>query len=193
MKSLKKIADRSHLSLEDLITLYEYILDSGYMTMEKVVEEIERFAIGLNIDEYYFKTTPIDEMAGHLIATSASRFLAEFGGEDVGIELISEREDRAIYFVEISKVFEIEERIEEKYSGYRLESYRTGEDLGLRLYILTKPVFEYAGKVDRPKVFADFAAKAFLETSAPETIKRYGEEGRSFRACHKPCQHFKFI
>jgi glutamate dehydrogenase len=173
MKSLKKIADRSHLSLEDLITLYEYILDAGYMTREKVVEEIERFAIGLNIDAYYFKTTPIDEMAGHLIATSASRLLAQFGGEDVGIQLISEREERAIYFVEISKVLEIEERLEEKYSGYRLESYRTGEDLGLRLYILTKPVFENAGNVDRPEVFTDFAEKAFLETSAPETINRY--------------------
>ena len=173
MKSLKIIADCSHLSLEDLITLYEYILDTGYMTREKVLEEIERFAIGLNIDEYYFKTTPIDEMAGHLIATSASRLLAEFGGGDVGIELISEREDRAIYFVEISKILEIEERIEGKYSGYRLESYRTGEDLGLRLYILTKPVFENARKVDRLETFADFAAKAFLETSSPETIKRY--------------------
>ena len=173
MISLKKIAGRSYLSLEDLITLYEYILDTGYMTREKVVEEIERFAIGLNIDEYYFKTTPIEEMAGHLIAISASRLIAEFGGEDVGIELISEREDRAIYFVEISKILEIEERIEEKYSGYRLESYRTGEDLGLRLYILTKPVFKNAGKVDRPKVFTDFAAKAFLETSATETITRY--------------------
>jgi hypothetical protein len=86
--------------------------------------------------------------------------------------LINEREDRAIYFVEISRILEIEERVEEKYSGYRLESYRTGEDLSLRLYILTKPVFENAGKVDRPEVFTDFAAKAFLETSAPETIKR---------------------
>ncbi len=173
MKSLKKIADRSHLSFENLVTLYEYILDTGYMTREKVVEEIERFTIGLNIDEYYFKTTPIDEMAGHLIAISASRLVAEFGGEDVGIELVSEREDRAIYFVEISRILEIEERIEEKYSGYRLESYRTGEDLSLRLYILTKPVFENVGKVDRPEAFSDFAAKAFLETSTPETIKRY--------------------
>lgn len=173
MKSLKKIADRSYLSLEDLTTLYEYIVDTGYMAREKVVEEIERFAIRLNIDEYYFKTTPIDEMAGHLVATSASRMVAEFGGEDVGIELISEREDRAIYFVEKSRVLEIEERIEKKYSGYRLESYRSGEDLSLRLYILTKPVFENAKKVAQPEAFTDFAAKAFLETSAPETIKRY--------------------
>ena len=173
MKSLKKIADRSYLSLEDLTTLYEYIVETGYMTREKVVEEIERFAIGLNIDEYYFKTTPIDEMAGHLIATSTSRLVAEFGGEDVGIELISEREDRAIYFIEKSRTLEIEKRVEKKYSDYRLESYRTGEDLSLRLYILTKPVFENAGKVDQPEAFTDFAAKAFLETSSPETIKRY--------------------
>ena len=40
MRSLKDIANRSFLSLEDLVTLEEFILNTGYMTREKALEEI---------------------------------------------------------------------------------------------------------------------------------------------------------
>ena len=61
MKSLRDIANRSFLSLEDLVTLEEFILNTGYMSREKAIEEIELFAIEFGIDEYYFKTTSIDD------------------------------------------------------------------------------------------------------------------------------------
>ena len=115
MKSLRDIANRSFLSLEDLVALEEFILNTGYMTREKALQEIERFSIEFGIDEYYFKTTTINDIARHLIAISASELVSKYGGEGVGIELINEQKDRAVYIVETSKTEEIEERIENKY------------------------------------------------------------------------------
>jgi len=60
MKSLRDIANRSFLSLEDLVQLEEFIHSTGYMSREKALEEIERFTIELGIDEYYFKTNVIN-------------------------------------------------------------------------------------------------------------------------------------
>ena len=60
MKSLRDIANRSFLSLEDLVQLEEFIHSTGYMSREKALEEIERFRIELGIDEYYFKTKDIN-------------------------------------------------------------------------------------------------------------------------------------
>jgi glutamate dehydrogenase len=176
MKSLRDIANRSFLSLEDLVALEEFILNTGYMTREKALKEIERFSIEFGIDEYYFKTTTINDIARHLIAISASELVSKYGGEGVGIELINEQKDRAVYIVETSKTEEIEERIENKYPMCRLESYRIKKKSNkqhLRLYILTKPSFE-KGLIEKEDFnFNDVANKSFLEISYPETIARY--------------------
>jgi glutamate dehydrogenase len=176
MKSLRDIANRSFLSLEDLVTLEEFILNTGYMSREKALEEIELFAIELGIDEYYFKTTSIDDIAGHLIAISASELVSKYGGEGVGIELINEQEDRAVYIVETSKTEEIEERIENKYPMCRLESYRIKKKSNrqhLRLYIVTKPSFKKGLEEKEGLTFNEVADTSFLEISYPETIARY--------------------
>jgi glutamate dehydrogenase len=176
MKSLKDIANRSFLSLEDLVTLEEFILNTGYMTREKALEEIELFAIGFGIDEYYFKTTGIDDIARHLIAISASELVSKYGGEGVGIELINEQEDRAVYIVETSKTEEIEERIENKYPMGRLESYRIKKKSNqqhLRLYAVTRPSFKKGLEAKEELAFEDVADTSFLKRSYPETIERY--------------------
>ncbi len=176
MLSLRDIANRSFLSLEDLVTLEEFILSTGYMSREKALQEIERFAIEFGIDEYYFKTTSIDDIAGHLIAISASELVSKYGGEGVGIELINEQEDRAVYIVETSKTEDIEERIENKYPMCRLESYRIkkkSDEQNLRLYIITKPLFKKGFDKKEYFNFNDVANETFLEISYPETIERY--------------------
>ena len=121
MKSLREIEKRSFLSLEDLVKLEEFILDTGYMAREKALEEIERFAVELGIDEYYFKTTSIDDIAKHLISISASELVSKFGGVGVGVELINEEADKALYIIETAKIKEIEDRIEKKYPTFRLK------------------------------------------------------------------------
>ena len=145
MKSLREIEKRSFLSLEDLVKLEEFILDTGYMAREKALEEIERFAVELGIDEYYFKTTSIDDIAKHLISIIASELVSKFGGVGVGVELINEEADKALYIIETAKIKEIEDRIEKKYPTFRVESYRTknpSTDQHLRLYIVNKPLFK---------------------------------------------------
>ena len=178
MKSLREIEKRSFLSLEDLVKLEEFILDTGYMAREKALEEIERFTVKLGIDEYYFKTTSIDDIAKHLISISASELVSKFGGVGVGVELINEEADRALYIIETSKIREIEDRIEKKYPTFRVESYRTknpSNDQHLRLYIVNKPLFKEGLEKKEQLTFQEAANEAFLEASVVETLARYQE------------------
>jgi glutamate dehydrogenase len=177
MLKLQDIEKKSSLSLEELVKLEESILSMGYMTPEKAREEIERFAVRLGFDDYYFRTTTIDEVFRHLIAISASELVSRYGGEGVGIQLINERPAKAVYIVEdeSSKTEEIEKRIEKKYPAFRLESYRTKcekKQMRLRIYIVTKPRFKKHKKKEGLG-FENVVNLDFLEKSAPETIARY--------------------
>jgi len=178
MISLREIEKRSFLSLEDLVKLEEFILDTGYMSREKALEEIERFAVKLGIDEYYFKTTNIDDIAKHLISISASELVSKYGGVGVGVELINEEADRALYIIETSKIEEIEDRIENNYPKFRVESYRTknpSNDQHLRLYIVNKALFKEGLEKKEQLTFQEAANEAFLEVSVAETVARYQE------------------
>jgi glutamate dehydrogenase len=192
VQKLQEIEKQSYLSLEDISKLEEAILATGYMTREKAREEIERFTVKLGMNEYYFKTTSIDDMARHLLAISASELVSKYGGEGVGIQLMNERPDRAVYIVEdvSEKTEEIERRIEEKYPMFRLESYRTKYKTDrsyLRLYIVARPVFG-GDRVKRSKRlgFEDFMNAAFLERSTPETITRYCDAWESMNNRESP-------
>ncbi|MBN2322103.1 MAG: NAD-glutamate dehydrogenase [Spirochaetes bacterium] len=191
MKSLVDIQKKSFLSIEDLVKLQELVLATGYMSSERVLREIEWFTVGLGIDEYYFKTTSIEEIAKHLLAISASELVAEYGGEGVGIQLMNEREDRAIYIVEdvSPKTEEIELRIEQRYSMFRVESYlthRKSEDQLLRFYIVTKPEYKRGIEKKDKLTFEEAANRAFLTRSEPGTIKRYKEAWESMNSRQSP-------
>lgn len=192
MLKLQDIAAKSSLSLEDLVKLEESILSTGYLTPEKAREEIEHFAVKLGLDEYYFKTTTLDEVFRHLIAISASELVANYGGEGVGIQLINEQPDKAVYIVEneSSKTDEIEKRIESRYPAFRLESYRSKYSKKrprLRIYIVTKPVYKSVkSHKNRFNEFQDVASLDFLERSASETIARYETAWKSMNNRESP-------
>ena len=191
MKSISEIAKKSYMSLKDLVTLEELLLGTGYMTPETARREIEWFTVELGIDSYYFKTTGIEEIAKHLIAISASELVSRYGGEGVGIQLMNERADRAIYIVEdvSSKTEEIEKRIDRKYTLYRLESYRTKKKTGnhyLRFYVVTKPSFRNQSGSKKEVSFEDVASQEFLERSSPETIERYRKAWESMNNRESP-------
>jgi glutamate dehydrogenase len=179
MIGLQGITEKSPLSLEDVVKLEEAILSTGFMTQEKARQEIERYLVKLGMHEYYFQTTPIEEMAKHLLAVSASEFVSTIGGEGMGIQLMNETPDRAVYLVEeeSSRTAEIELRIESRYPMFRLESYRTQHKTGrafLRLYIVTKPRFCREGRKRKHiRGFEDVMNIAFMERSSVETIGRY--------------------
>jgi len=190
MKDLKDIQKKSYLSLDDLVKLEDFIHRTGYMTPEKARKEVEWFTVEIGIDEYYFKTTNIDDIAKHLIALSASALIAKYGGEG-DIQIINERPDVAVYIVEdeTSKVEEIEKRIERKYSMFRLESYRTKKKTNnhyLRFYIVTKPFFKKKEDKREKLSFEDTANKAFREQSTPETIARYKKAWESMKNRESP-------
>jgi len=190
--NLTDIAAKSPLSLSDLVKLEEAILKTGYMSHERALEEIERFVVKLGIDEYYFKTTSIEEISRHLIAISASELVSKYGGEGIGLQLMNERADRAVYIVEDESTTtdEIEKRIEKRYPSFRLESYRTmikTMKAYLRLYVVTKPVYRKGVRNRKSGLpFEDVTNKAFMERSAPETIERYRDAWESMNNRESP-------
>jgi len=188
---LKDIAKKAYLSLENLVKLEKLVLKTGYLSNERVRRELQWFNTELGLDNYYFKTTPIENIAKHLIAISASEMVSKLGGEGVGIQLASEDRDRAVYIVEdeSSKTEEIERRIEKKYPQFRLESYRTKKKtLGhyLRLYVVTKPVFKKGAEKNGRIVFENAVSTAFMERSALETIERYKSAWESMNNRESP-------
>ena len=178
MKSLRDVANKSFLSLEDLVQLEEFILNTGYMTREKALEEIERFTVMLGINEYYFKSTSIDDMAKHLISISASELVSKYGGSGVGVEFINEEPDKALYIIEISKVEDIEDRIEKKYPRHRVESYTAdspSDGRCLRFYIVNEPEFQKDLERKKDLTFAEAANQSLLQSRESETVARYEE------------------
>ncbi len=175
MATLEEISKKAYLDIKDIETLEKKILDTGYMSPEKAREELTWFLTELGIDAYYFKNTAIDDIAEHLIALSASELVSSYGVGGVGVHLITEKEDNAVYIIEdeSSKTEEIETRIEAKYPLFKLESYVMLEKPGrprIRLYILTRPEF---GKEDGADTFDKAADKMLLFRPSKETIERY--------------------
>ncbi|MFA6508194.1 MAG: NAD-glutamate dehydrogenase domain-containing protein, partial [Treponemataceae bacterium] len=191
MKSLNDIASRSVLSLEKLVRIEEYIVNTGYITSEKARRDMEWFIIDLGIDEYYFRTTSENDIARHLIALSASELIALYGGSGAGMQLIGEREDKAVYIVEDTgeKTLEIEGRIEKNYPGFHLESYitkKTAQSGPFRFYVLTKPVFSAGKGTEGVTPFEKAASGIFLSRAVPETVLRYREAWEAMDGMEAP-------
>ena len=49
MKDLKQIAERSHLSLEEVVQIEQIVLGTGYFSTERALLEIDRFLNTLGI------------------------------------------------------------------------------------------------------------------------------------------------
>ncbi|OHE71690.1 MAG: hypothetical protein A2Z99_08980 [Treponema sp. GWB1_62_6] len=192
MNSLNDIAARSILSLEKLVRIEEYIVNTGYMSSEKVRREMEWFIIELGIDEYYFRTTSEIDIARHLISLSASELITQHGGGGSAVQLIGEREDQAVYIVEDvpEKTLEIEERIEKNYPDFHLECYLTRQvsrSRPFRFYILTKPVHVPVDKKGASLTFEQACSADFLSRAVPETVARYRDTWEKMDALEAPC------
>ena len=172
-----KQVDSGPLSQEQLARLEELVLATGFLSTEKARELIHWFVYDLGIDSYYFRFTTVEDITKHLIAIGASRLATLAGEEDVGIELMNEREDRAVYIVqeEPARTEDIERRIERRYPLWRLESYMTKENGRpfIRLYILTRPDYGPPPAEGEALGFERAADCLFLERSATQTKERY--------------------
>jgi len=138
MKSLKDIASCSFLSEEQLQKIEAIILKDNFFPAEQVRQEIETFCTDLGLSEQYFESTPLETIARHIEALRAAEILATLRGEkEVRIDFATEHENEALYLVEDNhyRAIEIEERIEKKYPGFRIQSYRSARKLKGAAYL----------------------------------------------------------
>jgi len=180
MKSLKEIAEKAFLSEDQLAKIEAFILKDNFFPTESVRQEIETFCTDIGLSQQYFEATPLETIARHIEALKAAEILATLRGEkEVKIDFATEQADGAFYLVEDNhyRAIEIEERIEKKYSGYRIQSYRSARKLRgaeyLRWYIVSKP--NYVSQEVRPEEtdLKKIADKTFLESIPRETFERY--------------------
>lgn len=180
MKSLKEISKNSPLSEEDLTKIEKIILSHGDFQPEIVRNEIDLFCTKLGMADYYFQTTPLETIAGHIEALKAAEIIALLQKEKVlEIDYATEGTDEAIYLVDDQhyRAIEIEKKIEEKYPFFRIQSYRTQRKVAgiehIRMYIVSKPTFPLDKIKEKETDIKKIADKKFIETSKKETIKRY--------------------
>ncbi len=196
MKSLNDIAARTILPLEKLVRIQDFLLNTGYMTVEKARQEMEWFLLELGIDEYYFRTTSESDIARHLISLSASELINQHGG-GAGVQFYGEREDKAVYIVEDipEKTREAEERIEKDYAGFHMESYvtrKSSRGRAFRFYVVTKPVFPGRKNEGTERSFDEAASTTFLSRSVPETVARYKKAWERMNGMEAPLVSVSF-
>lgn len=174
LPSLKEIARESPLSLKQLEEIESRIIGRGNFTPERVRREIAWFCLKLGIADYYFKYTPLKEIARHIESLRAIRIISKnSGGRPVSTEFVSERAESGTYMVEddYDQIRSLKERIEAQYPLFRLQSYRC-RGYPLRFYAAARPRFDpRAGEDSRD--FTLNCSKEFLETSPRATIDRY--------------------
>jgi glutamate dehydrogenase len=180
MKSLKEIAAHSVLGEPQLKKLEKIILSQGPYTQEAVREELDWFCAGLGMNDYYFRTTPLQTIADHIRAIKAAEIIATIKQEKTfKVDLATEHARDAIYLVddEHPRGLEIERHIEEKYPNCRLQSYRTARKaLGvehLRMYVVCVPEFLDAHPGPDETDIKKIADTTFLATAPRETVARY--------------------
>lgn len=182
MKELKDIAEKSVLTEAQLKTIEKIMLQNRNFHGETIRNEIDWFCTGLKMTDYYFQTTPLETIAGHIEAIKAAEIIATSQQETaMKLDLARELKDEAIYLVDDYhyRALEVEKRIEAKYPHARLQSYRTqGKARGLdhlRMYLVYTPKFCMDILFPQETDIRKIACSDFLKTSTAETIDRYQE------------------
>jgi len=180
VKSLRQIAGRSCLKEESLRKIEDIILGKGIYTKQAVRKEIEWFCSGLGMNDYYFKTTPVKTIAYHIEALKAAEIISSHRQDKTfEVDLVTERKNEAIYLVDDShqRARNVENRIEINYPHHRVHSYRTrGKAMGiehLRMYFVYKPKLKTLKQHKEETGLEKIACRTFLQTTTPETRKRY--------------------
>ena len=186
MKSLDEIAQGGCLAPAVLKQIEDAILSKGNFTRQRVRRELEWFCRELQLNRYYFATTPPDLIARHIESLRAAEIIAENSGETPDLQLVSEQPNQAIYLVAAvpEAIEEVERRIETKYPLCRLQSYRTrtkAHETPFRLYFVARPQF----KSREPGSDLDFVEAAdleFIERSPETTLQRYRQAWKAIKS-----------
>ncbi|MGB9894259.1 MAG: hypothetical protein ACPLRA_07560, partial [Candidatus Saccharicenans sp.] len=193
MKSLSEIAARSFLTEDQLRKIETIILKDNFFPAESVRNEIETFCTDIGLSQQYFEATPLQTIARHIEALRSAEILATLRGEkEVRIDFATELENEALYLVEDNhyRAIEIEERIDRKYPGYRIQSYRSARKLRgaeyLRWYVVCKPDFVTEELLPEETDLKKIADRDFLASIPKETLQRYQELMRKAKDSERP-------
>lgn len=185
LPTLPEIARGSPLSVAQLKEIEELILGRGNFSRERTRREVAWFCRDLGIADYYFKYTPLDQIARHIEFFRATRIIAESsGGQTASIQFIDEQASSATYVGEdgYDQVRAIKERIEKRFPVCRLHSYLC-RGYPLRIYLVTRPAFPSASG---GASFEEAANLDFLKNSPAATIERYRSLWNDLRGRHVP-------
>jgi len=187
LPSLAEIARECPLSLKQLKDIEDLILSRGNFTPQLIRKEIAWFCLELGIAEYYFKYTPIHEIAKHIESLQANRILSKnSGGRPVAIQFVSEQAESGTYMVEddYQQIRSLKERIESHYPAFRLQGYRS-QGYPLRFYLVSRPHFPALTSFDEP-TFEEVASREFMDNSPRRTIERYRKLWNRLCGCDVP-------
>ncbi|MBU4331313.1 MAG: NAD-glutamate dehydrogenase [Acidobacteria bacterium] len=180
MRSLKEIAGKSVLTETQLEQIESLMLRNKYYSPETIRQEIDWFCTGLGMPEYYFQTTPIETITGHIEAIKAAEIMSAGQAENnLKLDLARELENEAIYLVDDyhTRALEVERRIEGKYPDGRLQTYRTlGKAMGvrhLRMYLVYNPRYTCEKSLCDETDLKKIACPNFLKSTTKQAYNRY--------------------
>jgi len=180
MKSLNQIAEKIFLEEEQLQEIENFMIEKENYAPSTIRKEIEWFFVKLGMPEYYFQTTPLKMIAEHIEAVKAAKIMATSAGEkELKLDMVRELENEAIYLADDCHVRarEMERLIEEKYSNFRLQSYRTlGTAIGaqhIRMYLVYMPEFKDSDDLINEMDLNKIACPSFLDATTRQTYNRY--------------------
>jgi glutamate dehydrogenase len=180
MKTLREISCHAVLSEAQIRKIEDIILKHGRFTPAAVRAELDSFCAGLSMSAEYFKSTPVETIAKHIEAVLAAEVMATVKQEKIiKVDFSTELPDEAIYLVDDyhDRARDIERRIEERYPGFRWQTYRTTRKAAglerLRMYLVDRPEFPEAADLSGAGEVLKVADRNFLAAAPEETLRRF--------------------
>lgn len=178
--ALTSIAQMAKVPLGQVEEVYRTLVNAGRYTVDTLLGELRWFYGSLGLDEFYFNSTPPALISQHVESLFAGKVLAS-GRGDVGLLLETNHDGRAMYACrdEHMVAVRVERRIEQRFPGYRIQSYRTRGTTGpdtethLRLYILAWPSHGNQGSDVGSQDLQSLGDESFLQLVTEETKARY--------------------
>ena len=100
MELLAEAAQSTRMPIEDLQKIANIIIWRGNFSVKHVERELHTFCCKIGMAPYYFRTTPPETIANHIESIMAAEIIAiNRGSQQLEVDLISEREDSAMYII----------------------------------------------------------------------------------------------
>ena len=179
MELLTEAAQSTRLPIEELQKIANIIIWRGNFSVGHVERELHTFCCKIGMAPYYFRTTPPETIANHIESIMAAEIIAiNRDSEQLEVDLISEREDSAMYIINAGhgKAVEIERRIEKLFPSFRLQSYRTrgiALQSPFRTYFVERPEYPEPEPAPQEDDIHKVATKQFLAMSTKPVLDRY--------------------